>query len=463
MKQMQLRSSPVTGTPNSSRQRPRTGVVGATRRVPFILRGALWALALAQALFPGAQARESVDAAPAAAVVATAPGPAVAIGGALRDDNAAVWSLMIELAGGPGARFVVLATASGDPEAAARGTIAALEAHGAVGEFLRVAPELKDVDNAKAVRDAALIAKVRAANGVFFTGGDQGRIVDTLRPGGVESPLLLAIRELQRRGGVIAGTSAGAAIMSRTMFRDPGSVIALMKGPLRPGKDFDSGLGFAQSDLFVDQHFLSRGRLGRMLVLMQAGGMKLGLGVEEDSAAVLRGDQIEVLGEGGALLVDLADATTEPALGVFNIANARLTYLGHGDRYDLRTRVLSPAKAKLEGQSIDPRAASFKPYYEDAPYALDVLAAGVVLQSMIRIVDGQPTESRGLAFDARPEAIAPNDLGFEFRFSRRTDTLGWYDPVASADAYTLANVRLDVVPVRVAQPMFGPWRAEMKR
>ena len=455
---MQNKTSGVRCGPVSTRRMPLTGVAGASRRAPIFLRGALWTLALTQALLPVAQARESVATAPAAAVVATAPGPALAIGGALRDDNAVVWSRMIELAGGPGARFVVLATASGDPDAAARGTIAALTAHGAVGEYLRVAPELKGVDNAEAVRDTALIAKVRAANGVFFTGGDQGRIVDTLRPGGVESPLLLAIRELQQRGGVVAGTSAGAAIMSRTMFRDPGSVLTLMKGPLRPGKDFDSGLGFAQSDLFVDQHFLSRGRLGRMLVLMQAGGMKLGLGVEEDSAAVLRGDQVEVLGEGGALLVDLADATTDPTLGVFNIANARLTYLGHGDRYDLRTRALSPAKAKLEGQLIDPRAADFKPYNEDAPYALDVLAAGVVLQSMIRIVDGKPTESRGLAFDAGPEATAPRNLGFEFRFSRRADTLGWYDPVASADAYTLASLRLDVVPVRVAQPLFGPWR-----
>ena len=77
---------------------------------------------------------------------------------------------------------------------------------------------------------------------------------------------------------------------------------------------------------------------------------------------------------------------------------------------------------------------------------------------MIRIVDGRATESRGLAFDAGPNARAPRDLGFEFRFSRRSDTLGWYDPVASADAYTLANIRLDVLPVRVAQPLFGPWR-----
>ena len=77
---------------------------------------------------------------------------------------------------------------------------------------------------------------------------------------------------------------------------------------------------------------------------------------------------------------------------------------------------------------------------------------------MIRIVAGRPTESRGLAFDADTRATAPRDLGFEFRFSRRDDTLGWYDPVASADDYTLANIRLDVVPVRVAQPLFRLWQ-----
>ena len=428
---------------------------------PVRVRAGLWALLLLSActpfvLAPEARADALADA-PSSAPVKVDTGPAVAIGGALRDDNAAVWSRLVELAGGPGARFVVLATASGDPEAAAKGTIAALAAHGAVAEHLRVAPELKDVDLRQAVRDPALVAKVRAAQGVFFTGGDQGRIVDTLRPGGVESPLLVAIRELQQRGGVVAGTSAGAAIMSRTMFRDPASVITLMKGPMRPGQDFDAGLGFAQSDLFVDQHFMARGRLGRMLPLMQAHGMTLGIGVEEDSAAILRGDVIEVLGA-GALLVDLTQAATDAKLGVFNLSNARLTYMGHGDRYDLRTRTLTPARAKLDGQIIDPRAADFKPYHADAPFTLDVLGAGAVLGRMIHIVDGRATESRGLAFDASADAPAPRDLGFEFRFSRRNDTLGWYDPVASADAYTLANIRLDVVPVRVAQPLFGPWR-----
>ena len=390
-------------------------------------------------------------------VNAATAGPAVAIGGALRDDNAAVWTRLVELAGGRGARFVVLATASGDPQAAASGTVAALVAHGAVADALPVAPKLPGVDLAAAVRDPLLIAKVRAANGVFFTGGDQARIVDTLRPDGVDSPLLEAIRALQLRGGVIAGTSAGAAIMSRTMFRDPASVINLLKGPLRPGIDYSAGLGFAQSDLFVDQHFLRRGRLGRMLALMQDRGIKVGLGVEEDAAAILRGEQVEILGTAGALIVDFSGAASDAAQGAFNVANVRLTYLGHGDRYNLRTGLLEPARAKLDGQHIDPRAASFKPYHEDAPFALDVLAGGVVLESMVRIVDGKANEARGLAFDASPDAATPRGLGFEFRFIRRPDTVGWYDPVASADAYTLANIRLDVVPVRVAQPLFGPW------
>ena len=384
-------------------------------------------------------------------------GPAIPIGGALRDDNAAVWTRLIELAGGRGARFVVLATASGDPLAAAQGTIAALVAHGAVAEHLPVAPELKGVDNERAVRDPVLIEKVRAANGVFFTGGDQARIVDTLRPGGVESPLLLAIRELQQRGGVVAGTSAGAAIMSRTMFRDPASVITLLKGPVRQGIDDDAGLGFAQSDLFVDQHFLRRGRLGRMLALMQARGMTLGLGVEEDAAAVLRGDSVEVLGAGARCWSISARQPPIPVLGAFNVANARLTFLGDGDRYDLRTRTLLPAGAKLEGQRIDPRAPDFKPYHGNAAFALDVLAAGVVVERMVSVVDSKATEARGLAFDVSPEAAAPRNLGFEFRFIRRPDSLAWYDPVASADAYTIANVRLDVVPVRVAQPLFESW------
>ncbi len=381
---------------------------------------------------------------------ASGAGTVVAIGGALRDDNHAVWSRLVALAGGPGARYVVFGTASGNPERSAARVVALLESHGAEAESLPVAPGLPGTDVAQAVRDPALIARVNAANGVFF-GGAQERIVDALRPGGKPTPLLDSIRGVLERGGVVAGTSAGAAVMSSVMFRDAPDLLAVMKGTLRDGKEVDQGLGFAAPGLFVDQHFLRRGRLGRMLPLMQSQGLQAGIGVEENSAAILRGPEIEIVGEGGALFVDLRGAASDPKLG-----GVRLTFLGDGDRLDLRTRALTPAAAKLAGTRIDPHAAAFAPSLEDPPFLLDVLGEGAVLRAMSYVLDGPTVEIRGLAYDARPGAGAPRELGFEFRFYRGPDTAGWYADVRGDDAYTIASVRLDVVPVKVAQPLYEP-------
>jgi cyanophycinase len=394
---------------------------------------------------------------PCTAATVPATGAVVAIGGALRYDNAAVWSRLVALAGGSGARFVVLATASENPGRSASLAAAALEAHGARADALPVAPRLEDVDLERATRDPQLIARVAAARGVFFTGGAQERIVDTLQPGGRATPLLEAIHDVLERGGVVAGTSAGAAVLSRVMFRDATDVLAVMKGALRDGREVDCGLGFAGPDLLVDQHFLARGRLGRMLPLMQSRGLRAGLGVEEDSAAILRDGQVEVIGAGGALFVDLTGATTDAQLGTFNIAGVRLSYLGDGDRLDLRTRALSPAAVRARGTRVEPGAAGFAPYFEERPFLLDVLADGAVLRGMTYALDGPSAEVRGLAFDARPEAAAPRDLGFEFRFSRVPGTAGWFSSALGGDSYTIENVRLDVVPVKVAQPLYRAW------
>ena len=203
----------------------------------------------------------------------------LAIGGALRSDNDEVWGRIVQLAGGKGSRFVVFGTASEDPEASARQAVELLQRRGAVAEALPVAPKFGWVDLDKVVRDPALIAKVRQAKGVFFTGGLQERIVDVLQPRGQPTPMLEAIWDVYRKGGVVAGTSAGAAIMSKVMFRDAPSVMNVLKGQLQDGKQLDGGLGFVGPDVFVDQHFLKRGRFGRMIPAMVAKGYKLGLGV----------------------------------------------------------------------------------------------------------------------------------------------------------------------------------------
>ena len=117
-------------------------------------------------------------------------GYAVPIGGALKADNDEVWQRIVQLAGGKGARFVVFGTASEDPEASAKQVVDLLQRRGAVAEALPVAPKFSWVDLNKVVRDPALIAKVKAAKGVFFTGGLQERIVDVLKPGGQSTPML---------------------------------------------------------------------------------------------------------------------------------------------------------------------------------------------------------------------------------------------------------------------------------
>lgn len=385
-------------------------------------------------------------------------GYAIPIGGALKADNEEVWGRIVALAGGKGARFVVFGTASEDPEASAKQAIEMLQRRGAVAEALPVAPKFGWVDLNKVVRDPALINKVRNARGVFFTGGSQERIVDVLMPGGHATPMLEAIWDVYRKGGVVAGTSAGAAIMSTVMFRDAPSVINIMKGKWVEGKQIDRGLGFVGPDLFVDQHFLKRGRFGRMIPLMMAKGYKLGLGVDENSAAIIHGDDIEVIGGKGALLVDLSDVKTDPTLGAFNLTEARLNYLDHGDHYSMKSRQTTPSAVKLRGDKLDPSAADYKPYYTEPLFHLDMLGDSTISNSMNYLIDSPLSEVHGLSFDVAPkpgDAVA--DLGFLFRVYKGNGSYGWSTDEMGPEEYTVVNLYLDITPVRMPQPIYRPW------
>ncbi|MET0210949.1 MAG: hypothetical protein ABW220_18045 [Burkholderiaceae bacterium] len=112
------------------------------------------------------------------------PGYAVPIGGALKYDNQEVWSRLVQLSGGEGTRWVVIPTAAGNPLGTGNRIAEALKREGAKVEVLPVSPRLTDRDAAADARSAALVAKIRAAHGVFFSGGAQERIFDVLQPGG---------------------------------------------------------------------------------------------------------------------------------------------------------------------------------------------------------------------------------------------------------------------------------------
>ncbi|RZL40228.1 MAG: cyanophycinase [Rubrivivax sp.] len=416
---------------------------------------------------PATPAASAPAAAPAPAPVVDAEPPirgyAVPIGGALKADNDEVWQRIVQLAGGKGARFVVFGTASEEPEASAKQVVDLLQRRGAVAEALPVAPKFLWVDLNKVVRDPALIAKVKAARGVFFTGGVQARIVDVLQPGGQSTPMLEAIWDVYRKGGVIAGTSAGAAIMSTVMFRDPPGIVDILKGQLTDGKQVDRGLGFVGPHLFVDQHFLKRGRFGRMIPLMMAKGYKIGLGVDENTAAVIRGDEIEVIGDRGCLVVDLTEAKTDASLGAFNVQGARMSYLEHGDRYHMRARSTTPSAPKLRGELHDAESPNFRPYYTDDVFHLDMLGDSTISGAMSRLIDSVHKEVKGLAFDVLPRANDPlAELGFLFRLYKGSDSMGWSTEEFGGELFTVANLYLDISPVRLPMPLYGGWAGPSK-
>jgi len=395
-----------------------------------------------------------------AALGAAAQGISVSIGGALKDDNAEVWSRLVQLAGGPGARFAVFATASVEPERAAAGIVANLQRHGAVAEAVPVAPMLAGIDRQAAVRDPRWLDLVARSQGVFFSGGAQARLLDTLQPGGRATPLLQAVHELFRRGGVVAGTSSGAAVMSEIVFRDANDVLAVMKGRLRDGVEFDRGFGFLPAGVVIDQHFIKRGRIGRLLPLMVAKGLPLGIGVDENSAVIVRDSVVEAIGARGALVADLNGASHDATLGAFNLHGALLSWLDRGDRFDLRSRVLTPSAARLAGSRLDAGAPGFKGHFSGDMFHLDLLADDTLLTAMSQLVDSGESQALGLALSARPAADDPRpDLGFEWRLYKDADTVGWTGAGNEAgDRYTLHRLRLDINPVSVKRPLYEPWK-----
>lgn len=405
----------------------------------------------------------AAEAAPALAFQPVA-GTVIPMGGAVRDDNEAIRQRLVQLAGGAQARFVVIPSSSSHPELSGADAVEQLRRRGAQAELLKIAPRWagETLESARrAAADPANVAKIGAATAVFFTGGAQERTADVLNPGGVASPVLQAVRELQARGGVIAGSSAGAAIMSSTMFRDAMNPVQVMKGVMRDGKEIDRGLGFVGDQLFIDQHFLKRGRVGRMLALMLAKGYKVGLGVDENTAAIIHGSEIEIVGGSGALLLDLRQATQEA--GPLNVRNVRVSYLDNGDRYDLarlKGQVLAAKQAKGEINFRQPGFASELEFMR--PAFTDILGENTILRALTQLVDGPRDQVRGIAFDLEqlpdsPVADPAPELGFEFMLRRDEHTRGWDSAGLDDHDYTILDARLDVRPVRLKTPFYQAW------
>jgi cyanophycinase len=193
--------------------------------------------------------------------------------------------------------------------------------------------------------EAASLEKIRAledVGAVFFSGGDQLRITSQI--GG--TPLLDRIIAIYKAGGVIAGTSAGASMMSETMLVKGPNATSSRIGDVRMAP----GLGLLPNAI-IDQHFAERGRIGRLIGAVAQNPRELGIGIDEDTAIIVRGAQFHVIGSGAVYLVDASgvthsDVAENGTSATVSVHDLKLHVLGSGESFDLRTR--RPGGASLQ-------------------------------------------------------------------------------------------------------------------
>jgi cyanophycinase len=286
-------------------------------------------------------------------------GRLVIIGGGLSRDTEAVYRAVLDGRHGDGP-LCIIPTAGGDPGGSMASSIAAFERHGGAGVAAGVDIT---VENAGAASDPATVERLRSCAGFYFTGGVQSRISAVFRPEGRSTPAYEALMRRHREGAVVAGSSAGAAIMSDPMISGGSTTRGLVRGIRRttdPEGDADdgaviisAGLGFIPA--IVDQHVLARGRIGRLIAaVLELNEFDVGFGIDENTALVVEGSTVSPVGASGVVVVDARAAAREGR----NAADLRLHLLGAGDRYDLATGSVVPA---ADRQPLASAAAAAQP------------------------------------------------------------------------------------------------------
>ena len=247
----------------------------------------------------------------APAEIGPARGTLVIVGGGLRSGS--ILKRFLDLAGGPEVSLVVIPTAGeSDDLSDYAGDLRDLADAGAHHVKLIHTRDRKVADS------EAFFAPLRDARGVWFPGGRQWRLADAY----LGTRTQAALRDVLARGGVIGGTSAGATILGSFMVRGDTKGNTIMVG------DHVEGLGFLKN-VTIDQHLLRRNRQFDLIPVIASHPELLGIGLDEDTAIVVRGDRFEVMGTG---YVAIYDRTRRIDSG------GQFYLLAPGDRYDLKTR-----------------------------------------------------------------------------------------------------------------------------
>jgi cyanophycinase len=257
-------------------------------------------------------------------------GPIMAIGGAEdKLDDKIILSTFAQLAGGALARVAIMPTASSIESAGERYKALFL------GLGVRSA-EVVFIGDREDANDDEAIEGLLDATGIFLTGGNQMRLSTIV--GGTKAAAL--VRDRNDAGAVVAGTSAGASILSSHMV----AFGASGETPKQRMAQMVAGFGLVP-ELIIDQHFRQRDRIGRLLMFVASNPGLLGVGIDEDTAALISANSIlEVIGRNSVTIVDgtnmYSDIFQVKAHGGITISGAQLHILTAGRRFDLKSRRL---------------------------------------------------------------------------------------------------------------------------
>lgn len=429
-------------------------------KIPAILVLLLVLISSARSAFPS-----SITGSDTAQCKHLPPGSLVIAGGGLESNNSSVFSRLIELAGGSGnASFAVIPTAGGSPVQSYAYFRSTLISYGVKpGNIHLINIALADDDSTADVdestwknngNDERLAETVGKCSCVWFTGGDQLRTTKALyRPDGSRTPVLEAVWHVFLKGGVIGGTSAGAAIMSDPMIGAGNSMGALKSGVVTvvPEGEFEDsngvlltrGLGFFPLGM-VDQHFEARARIGRFIMAMlhEKDNLSLGFGVDENTALIYCGKdkKLEVAGASGVTIVNTSETQITYYKKLPCISNVIVSYLENGDSYDIANGMIIPAEGKKNVSG-----------HENSNIA-NPLQTGMLSGSAsdfknlitVNLMDNKAVSKiENINFTDKETA-------FLITLSKTLNSQGFYtDKPDGNDHYTIKDVRMDIVPVKI--------------
>jgi cyanophycinase len=238
---------------------------------------------------------------------------------------------IVEETGGVDKRIEVITTASSIPTEVGENYIDAFGKIGCTNVGVIDIRKREDVFNEE------FIQRVRDADGVMFSGGDQLRLTSIF--GGSEIYDILHHRYQNEEGFVIAGTSAGAMAMSNTMIYQGKSELAHLKGEVK----ITTGLAFI-GNVIIDSHFDKRGRFNRLAQAIASNPQCMGIGLGEDTGVIVsNGNKLEVVGSGAVIIVDGKDIRhtniTDVGMGEpIALENLRVNILVRGNQYLINER-----------------------------------------------------------------------------------------------------------------------------